>query len=542
LTVQRRCRLFAKAVTVAVAVLMAAVASAAPASASTNQVGFSGNTVGSTIEVASSFAAPHNRAGNYLVDTEIYGPNGNRVAQWFEEVWLDSNSKTRNYSWNTAGLAAGKYRVAQGVFTPSWSSNVSWVDSAGSVDLVASAPKPWQSSASVTVVDKAEVQADFNVPSGFASKNLLFDVEVYSSSGSKVAQWFDTTWAQAGSKVSRSYSWDLKDKAAGEYVVKLGVFSTNWSQSFHWNGSASKFTVSKPEPSKELQSGASVGGFWVDPNNPASAQAKAWESSRSADAAQMRKIAAGGAAVWLGGWNADVSADVASVVQSASKSQSTPVFVVYNIPGRDCGHFSAGGAHGSNSYKDWVRDIAKGVGGKKAWFVLEPDALSQLDCLDNGSKNERLGLLKDAVNVLESSGDVNVYLDAGHPNWHSSKTMADRLRAAGVDQARGFALNVSNFTDTGSNVKYGEAISSQLGGKDYVVDTSRNGNGANNEWCNPRGRALGAVPTTDTGAANADAFVWIKRPGESDGWCNGGPGAGQWWADYALDLARNAGW
>nr|ABK58684.1 unknown [Streptomyces fradiae] len=32
----------------------------------------------------------------------------------------------------------------------------------------------------------------------------------------------------------------------------------------------------------------------------------------------------------------------------------------------------------------------------------------------------------------------------------------------------------------------------------------------------------------------------IKRPGDSDGPCRGGPEAGQWWPDYALGLARNA--
>ena len=35
-----------------------------------------------------------------------------------------------------------------------------------------------------------------------------------------------------------------------------------------------------------------------------------------------------------------------------------------------------------------------------------------------------------------------------------------------------------------------------------------------------------------------DGYLWVKRPGESDGACNGGPGAGQWWQAYALDLVR----
>jgi endoglucanase len=37
-----------------------------------------------------------------------------------------------------------------------------------------------------------------------------------------------------------------------------------------------------------------------------------------------------------------------------------------------------------------------------------------------------------------------------------------------------------------------------------------------------------------------DAYLWLKKPGESDGTCNGGPKAGEFWLDRALELARNA--
>ena len=74
----------------------------------------------------------------------------------------------------------------------------------------------------------------------------------------------------------------------------------------------------------------------------------------------------------------------------------------------------------------------------------------------------------------------------------------------------------------------------------YVIDTSRSGLGptADNEWCNPLGRAVGTLPTTATGIDGLDAYLWIKPPGESDGSCNGGPTAGKFWAEYALELAE----
>ena len=42
--------------------------------------------------------------------------------------------------------------------------------------------------------------------------------------------------------------------------------------------------------------------------------------------------------------------------------------------------------------------------------------------------------------------------------------------------------------------------------------------------------------------ALADALLWVKAPGESDGSCNGGPSAGTWWTEYALGLAERATW
>ena len=70
-----------------------------------------------------------------------------------------------------------------------------------------------------------------------------------------------------------------------------------------------------------------------------------------------------------------------------------------------------------------------------------------------------------------------------------------RLNQVGFEYAVGFALNTSNYQTTAASKSYGQQISQQLGGKKFVIDTSRNGNGSNGEWCNPRGRALGEKPT-----------------------------------------------
>ncbi len=271
-------------------------------------------------------------------------------------------------------------------------------------------------------------------------------------------------------------------------------------------------------------------------------QADAWRSSRPEDAAQMDKIAQSPDVVWLGNWNSDISSFVKSKVTEIKAQGALPVFIAYNIPNRDCGQYSAGGVNSADAYKSWIQKIADAIGSNKAVVVLEPDGTTLTSCLSGSQVNERYATIKSAVSILKAKSQIAVYIDAGHPNWISASDMADRLTKSGVAEANGFSLNISNFYTTSDNIKYGEQISNKIGGKHFVIDTGRNGLGgtSDNQWCNPVGRALGIRPTTNTGNSLVDAYLWIKGPGGSDGTCNGGPSAGSWWADYALDMARRS--
>jgi endoglucanase len=273
--------------------------------------------------------------------------------------------------------------------------------------------------------------------------------------------------------------------------------------------------------------------LYVDPYSPAAQQASAWRETRPQDAAEMDEIATAPQAQWFGDWNPDVAQVVNQHVSNAAAQGRWTLLVAYNLPGRDCGGHSGGG---TAEYKAWIREFARGIGDRPAAVVLEPDGLAGLDCLSGADQQTRLDLLEDAVSVLRGK---TVYLDAGHSGWQPATTMAARLQQAGIQDARGFALNVSNFQTTASEVAYGRAIAAQVG-KPFVIDTGRNGAGSNGEWCNPPGRALGRRPTNVTGDSLIDAFLWIKQPGFSDGPCNGGPAPGAWWADYALGLARRS--
>jgi endoglucanase len=282
--------------------------------------------------------------------------------------------------------------------------------------------------------------------------------------------------------------------------------------------------------------------FYVEPDSAARRQAGAWRATRPADAAQMDKIAAQPQGVWLGGWEQDITAAVRTRVDAAQAAGAVPVLVAYNIPQRDCGLYSAGGAGSAEAYRAWIRGFAAGIGNRAAAVVLEPDALAGIDCLGDADRRRRLELLRDAVGVLTAQPGVSVYLDGGHAAWQPAGGMAARLDAAGVADAQGFALNTSAFGRSADNAAYGAQVAALTGGKHFVIDTSRNGLGPapDGDWCNPPGRALGLRPTAATGVSRQDANLWIKRPGESDGPCHGGPAAGTWWPDYALGLAQRA--
>ncbi len=284
------------------------------------------------------------------------------------------------------------------------------------------------------------------------------------------------------------------------------------------------------------------GPFLVDPASQAAQQAQA----HPADAAAIAPLVQTSSAFSVGDWITDVVGEVHRRAAAAATAGATAVFMVYAIPHRDVGAgFSAGGLPDAVAYRQFTRQVAAGIGGAAAVIVLEPDALGQIDQLDAAQAAERYALLRDAVDVYGTLPATSVYLDGANCGWIAPAVMAGRLAQAGIAHARGFAVNVANYYRTEDEAARAEVLSRFVGGAHYVVDTSRNGRGPavglTNAWCNPPGRGLGEKPTTSTGYPHADAFLWVKTPGASDGECGrGDPAAGTWWPEQAAELVRNA--
>ncbi len=283
--------------------------------------------------------------------------------------------------------------------------------------------------------------------------------------------------------------------------------------------------------------------LWVDPNSNAMLRANSIRAKEPEKAAILDKIAKQPQALWLGEWNSNIYRTVEYNIEQAKAEGATAAFIAYNLPHRDCGQESAGGLKTADHYKHWIRRIAAATHNDKVIFILEPDAIGLLkkdNCLSEAEQTERLALIKDAVWVLRKNPNAIVYIDSGHAHWEPANVFAERLKPAGIEDANGFALNVSNYVTTEENTAFGKKISALVGGAHFIIDSSRNGAGsaADNAWCNPPGRKIGKPPTTVTTDPIIDGYLWLKRPGESDGECNGGPKAGVFWIEQALDMAK----
>jgi cellulose 1,4-beta-cellobiosidase len=323
------------------------------------------------------------------------------------------------------------------------------------------------------------------------------------------------------------------------------------------------------------------------------------------DAALLRKVATYPTAIWLS-WIRDTK-NLPRVLDDAQKQQDAggqpvvPVFVVYNIPGRDCNAEASAGElqltpEGEARYqRDYIDVIAAALAAHpklRVAFILEPDSLANLITnLANPKCQEAAPYYKRgiayAISKLSQPNGF-LYLDAAHAGWLGwpkniakagplYKEVIDM--AGGPDRIRGFATDVSNYDPVkdptapprvasypaNDELGYVQDLaknlsSAGLDGKGFVIDTGRNGRPnvrtSPGNWCNIKGAGLGERPQANP-APNVDAFLWIKVPGDSDGVADpkaprydsncssddatpGAPQAGDMFASYLIDLAKNA--
>lgn len=78
--------------------------------------------------------------------------------------------------------------------------------------------------------------------SGDSIFNILIDVEVYNESNARV---FQQTFANQnfGGGETKSFQSGWTPNTAGNFTVKMGVFSNDWSRNYTWNDAAARITI-----------------------------------------------------------------------------------------------------------------------------------------------------------------------------------------------------------------------------------------------------------------------------------------------------------
>jgi endoglucanase len=204
----------------------------------------------------------------------------------------------------------------------------------------------------------------------------------------------------------------------------------------------------------------------------------------------------------------------------------------------------------SGLFKRRVDDFVEAVERRPALLLLETDAVGTSSCAQrHGSLGIWESLLKYEIDKVAALPHVVAYVEGGYSDANSVGYATRILNAADIGRIRGFYTNDTHLNWTAKEVRYATAISHQTGGAHFIVNTAQNGRGPKlnrhprsqgiEDLCNPPGRGLGPRPTTNTGFALGDAFLWTSPPGNSSG-CGGGPSAGKFWAARGVGLAERA--
>jgi cellulose 1,4-beta-cellobiosidase len=363
-------------------------------------------------------------------------------------------------------------------------------------------------------------------------------------------------------------------------------------------------TVAGPATSAATPSNPFAGAqFYVDPAFAAEVESVATQMPDKG--ARLRGAAHFPTAIWLNSiasaQTAGQKLDEAARQQQASGQPVLTVFVLYNLPNRDCAAESSSGElsveqNGEARYEKEFVDVAAAAfrahPSQRIAAILEPDSLANV--VTNLSKPKCAAseavyrsAIAYAVRAL-SIPNVSVYLDAAHAGWlgwdgnrrGAAKVFADVLARAGSGaRLRGFSINVSNYdplvaagggragagNPCPDELTYAQKLAQSLGEVGvhdvaFIVDTSRNGRAdlkaQPGSWCNVRGAGIGERPRAAP-APGIDAYYWVKPPGESDGTSDpkaprydascsspdsapSAPQAGVFFPSYFADLVANA--
>ena len=298
-----------------------------------------------------------------------------------------------------------------------------------------------------------------------------------------------------------------------------------------------------------------AGRPWGVYKGPAELSWPPYAKATGTNRALLAKIALRPKATWFGAWFSDTS--IASEVRSyiANAQAGNPealvqmtVFRMQPWEGDACKRLPT--AAEQASYKQWTDRFAGAIGSAHVAIILQPDGPFAM-CVPRRSTLPS-SLIAYSARRFSALPHTSVYIDAGAADWPATgqggvDAAVRFLLPAGVQYARGIALNATHYSSTANEVDRGAAIVRALAarhipGKHVVINTAQNGHAfvfgrytgsdPDNAYVCPSATAvgtcvrLGIPPTTDVAnprwhlpaatnvlaRAYVDGYLWFGRP------------------------------
>ena len=266
------------------------------------------------------------------------------------------------------------------------------------------------------------------------------------------------------------------------------------------------------------------GGLFVDANGEAARAAATLSSQgRTAEASAARTIAQQSVATWLGGWftDAQLVQKIDATVAAAEKKGTTPVFVTYNIPNRDCGSHSAGGCRrqrGLPPLEPARHPAPRRPPRRRDRRTRRSRPDQQLPDADERTRGDHRRGRGDARGRRGAGLHRRRQLQLGAAADHG-RTPQGRGRGPGPG-LRDQRLELLPGRVRAGVRREGVAGYRRRALRDrHVAQRSRL---EGHVVQRPR-RRPGSVPPVPTGSTKLDALLWIKTPGASDGRATRGP-------------------
>ncbi|WP_139977498.1 glycoside hydrolase family 6 protein [Nocardioides litoris] len=214
-----------------------------------------------------------------------------------------------------------------------------------------------------------------------------------------------------------------------------------------------------------------------------------WQRSSGETRALLDEIALQPKASWFGSWIGDADIEEATReyvrVSQAGDPQALVQVAMFRMEPWEheaCDRLPS--AAEQASYRRWTDAFARGLGDAHAAVVLQPDG-PFASCVPGGIGMPS-ELIAYSAKVLSDLPHTSVYIDGGAGDWPAEgqggvDAAVDFLVPAGIEHARGIALNSTHYSATELEVRRGAALSEELAargypGKKVVINTSSNGN------------------------------------------------------------------